>query len=110
MLGIRELAQDRTRQPSSPGPFIQRLIAAQLRVAADESLAYRSELAAERCHVRPTVLMTRPPQFPGYKKCLALMRKHNPQLREDGFHALLPHAADHLAELIREFHTEADHG
>jgi hypothetical protein len=38
------------------------------------------------------------------------MRKHDPQLQEDGFHALLPHAADHLPELIREFHTETDHG
>jgi hypothetical protein len=39
------------------------------------------------------------------------MRRHNPQTREDGFHELLPHAADHVDELIHEFRAEQDdHG
>ena len=39
------------------------------------------------------------------------MRSHDPQRREDGFHQILPHAADHLDELIAEFEEEHDdHG
>jgi hypothetical protein len=39
------------------------------------------------------------------------MRSHDPQRREDGFHHLAPHAADHLNELITEFQQEhEDHG
>lgn len=52
----------------------------------------------------------RTPRFPGYKACLAMMRKHNPQTREDGFHFLRPHAAEYIDELIAEFQTEKDHG
>jgi hypothetical protein len=29
-----------------------------------------------------------------------MMRKHSPQIQEDGFHALLPHAAEHVDELM----------
>ena len=54
--------------------------------------------------------MSRPPRFPGYKKCLALMRKHDPHLQEEGFHALLPHVAEHVDALIRDFRVEADRG
>ena len=40
-----------------------------------------------------------------------MMRKHNPQLQEDGFHLLLPHAADFIDDLLREFQLETmDHG
>ncbi|MGW5385636.1 hypothetical protein [Nocardia sp. NPDC003963] len=38
------------------------------------------------------------------------MRKHDPQLQEDGFSLLVPLAADHIAELIGEFECEHDHG
>lgn len=54
--------------------------------------------------------MSRPPRFPGYEKCLALMRKHDPQLQEDGFHALLPHAAEHVDALVRDFRAERERG
>jgi hypothetical protein len=50
------------------------------------------------------------PRFPGYKACLAMMRKHNPQTSEEGFHFLLPHAADHLDELMADFQAAEDHG
>jgi len=38
------------------------------------------------------------------------MRRRNPQLAEDGFHHLRATAADHVDELIEEFHREHDHG
>jgi HEAT repeat protein len=42
---------------------------------------------------------------------MRLMRSGEPQRREDGYHALLPHAAEHLGELISEFELERDdHG
>lgn len=42
---------------------------------------------------------------------MRLMRRHNPQDREDGFALLRPHAAEHLDQLIAEFNQEqADHG
>jgi len=50
------------------------------------------------------------PGFRGYDECLALMRKHDPQLREDGFHQLLPHATECLDSLMRDFVHETDHG
>lgn len=52
----------------------------------------------------------RTPKFPGYRACLVMMRKHNPQTSEDGFHFLLSHAAEHVDELMAEFRTEKDHG
>ena len=39
-----------------------------------------------------------------------MMWKHSPQIMEDGFHYLLPHAAEHIDELMAEFQTEKDHG
>ncbi|WP_432850568.1 HEAT repeat domain-containing protein [Amycolatopsis sp. CA-161197] len=40
-----------------------------------------------------------------------MARKRDPQQREDGFHQLLPHAAEHLDELIERFeHEQDDHG
>lgn len=41
---------------------------------------------------------------------MRLMRKHDPQLQEDGFGMLEPIAADVLPQLIKEFEAEADHG
>ena len=49
-------------------------------------------------------------RFPGYSACIAMMRKHSPQVQEDGFYALLPHAADHVDALMLDFRQEADHG
>jgi hypothetical protein len=39
-----------------------------------------------------------------------MMRKHNPQIQEDGFYWLRPHAAEHIDALIEEFHHEKEHG
>ncbi len=42
---------------------------------------------------------------------MRLLRKHNPQLREDGFALLRSHANEHVHELIAEFRAERDdHG
>ncbi len=50
-------------------------------------------------------------RFPGFKKCMEMMRtKRDPQLQEEGFHWLRPHAAEYAHELIEEFATEQDHG
>jgi hypothetical protein len=49
-------------------------------------------------------------KFPGFKKCMGMMRKRDCQTQEDGFHWLLPHAADHVHELIEEFGRENDLG
>lgn len=49
-------------------------------------------------------------RFPGFKKCMAMMRKRDPQPQEDEFHRLLPHAGEHVHELIEEFGKEEDHG
>ena len=41
---------------------------------------------------------------------MELMRKHNPGTREEGFHTLLPHAAEHVDELLAAFGVETDSG
>src|SRR5258708_36673750 len=41
---------------------------------------------------------------------MRLMRKHDAQLQEDGFHLLLPHAHEYVAQLIDEFSHETDPG
>ncbi|WP_412735990.1 HEAT repeat domain-containing protein [Krasilnikovia sp. MM14-A1259] len=38
-----------------------------------------------------------------FEQAMYLMRRHDPQAMEDGFHLLLPHAAEHIDELIAEF-------
>src|SRR5579875_42903 len=38
------------------------------------------------------------------------MNQHDPQLREDGFHALRPFAYKYIKQLIDEFLAEKDHG
>ncbi|MGC1209814.1 MAG: HEAT repeat domain-containing protein, partial [Micromonospora sp.] len=46
-----------------------------------------------------------------FERALKLMRRHDAQAREDGFHLLLPHAADHVEELLAEFTSgRGDHG
>ena len=49
-------------------------------------------------------------RFPGFKKCMAMMRKRDGQTQEDGFHWLLPHAGEHVHELIEEYGKEDDLG
>jgi len=41
---------------------------------------------------------------------MEMMRKHNPQIQEDGFHALLPRAGEHVHQLMKDFRVEKDHG
>jgi SRSO17 transposase len=46
-----------------------------------------------------------------FPEAMRLMRSRDPQRQEDGFHQLLPHAAEHLDELIEQFeHEQDDHG
>jgi len=49
-------------------------------------------------------------RFPGFKQCMAMMRKRDGQTQEDGFHWLLPHAGEYVHELIEEFGKENDLG
>ena len=49
-------------------------------------------------------------KFPGFKKCMEMMRSRNPGTSEDGFHWLLAEASDHVQELIEAFRTEEDVG
>jgi HEAT repeats len=45
-----------------------------------------------------------------FSQAMRLMRKHDPQLREDGFAMLGPIATDVLPQLIAAFEEESDHG
>jgi hypothetical protein len=46
-----------------------------------------------------------------FDRAMQLMRRHNPQTREDGFQALLRCASEHVEELIAAFEGERDdHG
>jgi hypothetical protein len=46
-----------------------------------------------------------------FERALWLMRRHDPQAAEDGYHLLLPHASEHVEELIAAFAAETtDHG
>lgn len=49
-------------------------------------------------------------KFPGFRKCIAMMRKRDHQTQEDGFHWLLPHAGEYVHELMEEFGKEKDLG
>ena len=49
-------------------------------------------------------------KFPGFKKCMEMMRSRDPGISEDGFHWLLSKASDHVQELIEAFHTEEAFG
>ena len=48
------------------------------------------------------------PKFPGFKKCMAMMRKSNPQTLENGFHWLQARAREHVRDLIEAFGEEDD--
>lgn len=48
--------------------------------------------------------------FPGFKKCMEMMRSSDPQIQEDGFSLLLPHVSNHLETLIQAFRSEEDQG
>jgi len=48
--------------------------------------------------------------YPDFAECMRMMRRHDPQTREDGYHALLPHARAHVPELLAAFQAEEDHG
>jgi hypothetical protein len=45
-----------------------------------------------------------------FDRWLAMMRKHSPHIREDGFHALQPHARQFVGPLVAAFESETDHG
>ncbi len=47
-------------------------------------------------------------QFPGFAKCMEMMRSRNAKAQEDGFNWLRPHAAEYVEELIAEFHVETN--
>jgi len=49
-------------------------------------------------------------KFPGFKACMKMMRSRDPQVQEDGFHSLLPHASEFVEQLIAEFYAEEKHG
>jgi hypothetical protein len=45
-----------------------------------------------------------------FEEAMQLMRKADPQVREDGFQLLCEHATEHVDELVAEFEREDDHG
>lgn len=45
-----------------------------------------------------------------FDEAMRMMRRRDPQMQEDGFGMLKPHAAEHLDELIEAFHAEQDRG
>lgn len=49
-------------------------------------------------------------KFSGFRKCMEAIRRSDPQAQEDGFHQLLPHAGEHVDELIEEFRNEENLG
>ena len=60
------------------------------------------------CSIEPGSLMA---MAQGFRQAMRLTRSRDPQRQEDGFRQLLPHAADHLDELIAQFEQEQDdHG
>ncbi|HEX5994468.1 MAG TPA: HEAT repeat domain-containing protein [Jiangellales bacterium] len=46
-----------------------------------------------------------------FERAMRLMRRHDAQAQEDGFQLLLPHATEHVEELLAEFTAGGnDHG
>lgn len=41
---------------------------------------------------------------------MQMMRRHDPQVREDGFHWLLPRVTEFVEPLLGEYRHETDHG
>lgn len=50
------------------------------------------------------------PMVDTFTKAMRLMRKHDPQLQEDGFAMLAAIASDVVPQLIAAYETESDHG
>jgi hypothetical protein len=48
--------------------------------------------------------------FPGFERCLEMMRSRNAMIQEDGFYYLAPHASEYLDRLIAVFLAEEDRG
>jgi hypothetical protein len=46
---------------------------------------------------------------PTFDDCMRMLRRRDPQVREDGFHTLLGRP-EHLGALVRELRAETDHG
>lgn len=49
-------------------------------------------------------------KFPGFDKCMAMMRSRDPLSQENGFHWLEPHADKYVNELIKELEHEETQG
>jgi hypothetical protein len=47
---------------------------------------------------------------PSLAECVAMMRSRNALRAEEGFHALLPRAKEHVRELMEAFGVEEHHG
>lgn len=45
-----------------------------------------------------------------FAECLAMMRKRDALIAEEGFHELLPRASQHVDELMKAFAVETQHG
>jgi hypothetical protein len=45
-----------------------------------------------------------------FDRAMPLMRRHNPQLQEDGFDVLRSLAGEYISEILTEFGREHDHG
>jgi hypothetical protein len=41
-------------------------------------------------------------KFPGFEKCMAMMRRRNAAIQEGGYHWLLPRSREFVPELVRE--------
>jgi HEAT repeat protein len=54
--------------------------------------------------------MTKSNRFPGFERCLKMMRHSNPAVNEEGFGLLGPHAAEYLPQLIAAFWDEDNAG
>ena len=54
--------------------------------------------------------MTKRPTFPGFSRCLKMMRHNNPGVNEDGFGWLASRAAEYLPQLIAAFWDEDNAG
>lgn len=48
--------------------------------------------------------------FPGFERCLEMMRSKDAMTQEDGFCFLAPHASEYLEELIAALRAEKDRG
>jgi hypothetical protein len=48
--------------------------------------------------------------FPGFQQCMKMMRQHDPEIKEEGYHCLLPFAHEHVPELTAAFQAETKHG